>query len=59
MQLDLVKEKLEWQCPEIDKDGIQKVVFMPFIDGATVQKRTQCGRRLLKEPGHRAGSGCC
>jgi broad specificity phosphatase PhoE len=54
MQLDLVKEKLEEQYPEIDKDDIQKVVFMPFIDGAIVQKRTKGGRRLLKEPRHRA-----
>jgi hypothetical protein len=48
MQLDLVKEKLEEQYPEIDKDDVQKVVFMPFIDGAIVQKRAKCGRRLLK-----------
>lgn len=54
MQLDLVKEKLAEQYPEIEKDDIQKVVFMPFIDGAIVQKRTKCGRRLLKEPRYQA-----
>eukprot|EP00980_Cylindrotheca_fusiformis_P004450 scaffold949_cov90-Cylindrotheca_fusiformis.AAC.3 len=54
MQLDLVKEKLAEQYPEIDKDDIRRVVFMPFIDGAIVQKRTKTGRRLLKDPRYAA-----
>lgn len=46
MQLELIKEKLAEQYPEIEKDDIRKVDFMPFIDGAIVQKRSKCGRRL-------------
>jgi hypothetical protein len=47
MQLDLVKEKLAEQYPEIDKNDIHSVVFMPFIDGAILQKRAKCGKRFL------------
>ena len=55
LQLDIVKEKLAAQFPEIDKDDISRVVFMPFIDGAIVQKRTTCGKRvsLVKDSKHK------
>ena len=58
MQLDLVKQLLEQQYPEIDKDDISSVIFMPFIDGAILQKRTAQGQRLslIKDAKHVAPS---
>jgi len=44
-QLDLVKAKLEEQYPEIEKERISSVMFLPFIDGAVAEQRTKCGRR--------------
>lgn len=43
--LNEVKTKLEEQYPEVDKEHISSVVFLPFIDGAVAEQRTKTGRR--------------
>mmetsp|Transcript_9033 Transcript_9033/g.21489 ORF Transcript_9033/g.21489 Transcript_9033/m.21489 type:complete len:507 (-) Transcript_9033:8-1528(-) len=43
--LNEVKAKLEEQYPEVDKERITSVVFLPFIDGAVAEQRTKTGRR--------------
>jgi broad specificity phosphatase PhoE len=54
-RLDLVKERLADQYPEIDKDDIGNVMFMPFVDGAVTQGRSTSGKRsMLKELKHTA-----
>ncbi|CAJ1937906.1 unnamed protein product [Cylindrotheca closterium] len=43
--LNEVKAKLAEQYPEVDKDRISSVVFLPFMEGAVAEQRTRTGRR--------------
>eukprot|EP00980_Cylindrotheca_fusiformis_P004451 scaffold949_cov90-Cylindrotheca_fusiformis.AAC.4 len=54
-RLELVKELLAEQYPELCKDDIRSVVFMPFIDGALVQGGSSC-RRMLQSWKRRAAT---
>jgi broad specificity phosphatase PhoE len=42
-RIDLVKQNLVEQYPDMDQDDIESLVFMPFIDRGHVQGRTTSG----------------